>query len=147
MNSVYPKEMVWRAKLAALWTGGSQLDCLHDIYCYHYADGLSINMAYNKACYRNSSAGIKGRHCDKMDLVVNHTDCGNAVFQDSYNEEAIDSWLDIKAMDLTTKEHLILYLLAHKETGTQIGKQLGVSTNTAIRHIKKLREKIERAIK
>ena len=147
MTSDYPTEMIWRANLAAMFTGGDRLDCLHDIFVFVNCDGLTIEQAYNKTCYKNSAAGMQGKH-DDANLIVNHTDyIDGYVFEDHYNQDAVDAWLDIKAMQLTTTEHLILYLLAHRETGTSIGKHLGCSVKTAISKITKLRSKLEKAIK
>ena len=147
MDSDYPKEMLWRANLAAMYTGGSREDCLQDLFVFVECDGLSLDKAYAKTCYKNSSAGMQGRLGD-ANLIVNHTDFGeNYVFQDHSNQGATDTWLDIKSMNLDATEKLILYMLSHKETGTQISKQLGCSVKTAIRKISKLRSKLEKAIK
>ena len=147
LSTDYPKEMVWRANLAAMFVGGDRFDLLHDIYCFVKCDGLTLEQAYAKTCYRNSPAGIKGKFGD-ADLIVNHTDHGNSqIFKDYSDEDSIDALLDIKAAKLSTTEHLILYLLANNETGTAISKALGCSVKTAIRKIKQLREKLERVIR
>ena len=146
MTSDYPEEMVWRANLAAMFCGGSREDCLSDIYVYVMCDNMTIEKAYAKTCYKNSQAGMQGRHGD-ANLIVNQTDYNeNYVFEEASHQESIDTLIDLKGVELDSTEQLILYLLANKETGTAISKHLSCSVKTAIRKIKKLRTKLERAM-